>query len=292
MIAMLVGGVAGLAHGAALPIYVPFLGKLIDAIGNFADTAQLSKQVSKYTLYFVFLSLVRLGTGWLEVSMWMHTGDRQAARLRIRYVKALLSQDVGFFDTKMSTGEVVAGIASDTTLVQEAIGGKTGNLMHHMGQFVGGMVVSFVTLWQLSLLTLAVLPVTVMSAAFYAYVMVGITARNQRAYSRAAEVAHEVIAQVRTVHSFVGEKKAFRSYLDASQITKKLGIQGGLAKGLGIGALYGLGFGSFGLLLWFSGRLIEKGITNGGEAFTTILNVISSSLALGQAAPDIATINK
>ncbi|KAI5058686.1 hypothetical protein GOP47_0026856 [Adiantum capillus-veneris] len=292
MIAMLVGGVAGLAHGAALPIYVLFLGKLIDAIGNFADTAQLSKQVSKYALYFVYLSLVRLGTGWLEVSMWMHTGDRQAARLRIRYVKALLSQDVGFFDTKMSTGEVVAGIASDTTLVQEAIGAKTGNLMHHMGQFVGGMVVSFVTLWQLSLLTLAVLPVTVMSAAFYAYVMVGITARNQRAYSRAAEVAHEVIAQVRTVHSFVGEKKAFRSYLDALQITKKLGIQGGLAKGLGIGALYGLGFGSFGLLLWFSGRLIEKGITNGGEAFTTILNVISSSLALGQAAPDIATISK
>ncbi|MCO5550509.1 hypothetical protein L7F22_003996 [Adiantum nelumboides] len=290
--AMLIGGIAAVVHGAAIPVFTLFFGKLINSLGQFSDSAQLSKQVSKYALYFVYISLVRLVTGWLEVSMWMHTGDRQAARLRIRYVNALLSQDVGFFDTDMSTGEVVTGIASDTTLVQEAIGAKTGSLMQHMGQFVGGMVVSFVTLWQLSLLTLAVVPLTVLAGGFYAYVMVGITARNQRAYSQAAEVAYEVIAQMRTVHSFVGEKKAFCSYSDALQITKRLGIQGGLAKGLGIGAVYGLGFGSFGLLLWFSGRLIRNGTTNGGEAFATILNVIASSLALGQAAPDIATISK
>ncbi|MCO5572614.1 hypothetical protein L7F22_026372 [Adiantum nelumboides] len=290
--AMLIGGIAAVVHGAAFPVYAIFLGQLIDSLGSFSDSAHLAKQGSKYTLYFVYLSLVQLVTGWLEVSLWMHTGDRQASRLRIRYVSALLSQDVGFFDTNMSTGEVVTSIASDIALVQEAIGTKTGSLMQQMGQFIGGMVVSFVTLWQLSLLTLAVLPLTVLAGGFYAYVMVGITARNQQEYSQAAEVACEVIGQMRTVHSFVGEKKAFRSYSDALQITKRLGIQGGLAKGLGIGVTYGLTFGSFGLLLWFSGRLIRSGATNGGAAFTTILNVTASSFALGQAAPGMATISK
>ena len=56
--------------------------------------------------------------------MWMYTGDRQSARIRAMYVKALITQDVGFFDTDISTGEVVMGISSDTSLIQDAIGAK------------------------------------------------------------------------------------------------------------------------------------------------------------------------
>jgi ABC-type multidrug transport system fused ATPase/permease subunit len=63
----------------------------------------------------------------LEVCMWMYTGDRQSARIRTMYVKALITQDVGFFDTDISTGEVVMGISSDTSLIQDAIGVKVGS---------------------------------------------------------------------------------------------------------------------------------------------------------------------
>ena len=64
------------------------------------------------------------GVVLLEVCMWMYTGDRQSARIRTMYVKALITQDVGFFDTDISTGEVVMGISSDTSLIQDAIGVK------------------------------------------------------------------------------------------------------------------------------------------------------------------------
>ncbi|MCO5561469.1 hypothetical protein L7F22_015090 [Adiantum nelumboides] len=167
-----------------------------------------------------------------------------------------------------------------------------GNVIHYISQFVTGMVISFLSVWQLSLLTLAVVPLIALSGGFCAYLIIGITARNQEAYSRAAEVALEVIEQMRTVHSFGGEGKAFQTYSDTLQSTKKLGIQAGLAKGLGVGLLYGMGFATFAMLLWFSGKLIRNGITSGGEAFTTILNVMASSLALGQAAPHIATIGE
>lgn len=36
----------------------------------------------------------------------------------------MLSQDVGFFDTDITTGEIVSRISSDTILVQEAISEK------------------------------------------------------------------------------------------------------------------------------------------------------------------------
>lgn len=44
--------------------------------------------------------------------------------MRVQYLRALLSQDIGFYDTDSTTGEIVVGISSDTLLVQDAIGEK------------------------------------------------------------------------------------------------------------------------------------------------------------------------
>lgn len=54
----------------------------------------------------------------------MQTGERQAARIRVKYLEALLKQDVGFFDTDARTGEIVSSISSDTLLIQDAISEK------------------------------------------------------------------------------------------------------------------------------------------------------------------------
>ncbi|KAH7366164.1 hypothetical protein KP509_18G065900 [Ceratopteris richardii] len=223
--------------------------------------------------------------------MW--TGERQIGRLRMRYLRALLVQEVGFFETEFTTGEIVASIANDTIVAQDAIGTKTGSIIHYLSQFVTGMALAFSSVWQLSLLTLAVLPVMAVSGGFSAYMLMGLSAKSREAYdSVAGKLTHEVISQIRTVQMFTREKTALESYSSALQSTKKLAIREGLARGFGIGSQHGLGDMSLGFLLWFAGRLIRNRTTTGGVAFTTILMVMSSFLALGQAAPDIAAIAK
>jgi ATP-binding cassette subfamily B (MDR/TAP) protein 1 len=64
---------------------------------------------------------------YTEVAAWMQTGERQAARIRTLYLEALLSQDVGFFDTDAKTGEIVNSISSETLLIQDAISEKVFN---------------------------------------------------------------------------------------------------------------------------------------------------------------------
>ena len=88
----------------------------------------------------------------------------------------------------------------------------------------------------------------------------------------------QVITQVKTVQAFVGEEAASKAYAGALHETRSMGRRGGLAKGLGIGVLYGIGFGCFSLLLWYAGRLVRSGDASGGLAFTTILNVVASCL--------------
>lgn len=59
-----------------------------------------------------------------EVACWMHTGERQAAKMRMAYLKAMLSQDISLFDTEASTGEVISAITSDIIVVQDALSEK------------------------------------------------------------------------------------------------------------------------------------------------------------------------
>jgi ATP-binding cassette subfamily B (MDR/TAP) protein 1 len=54
----------------------------------------------------------------------MVTGERQAARIRGLYLETILRQDISFFDTETSTGEIIERMSSDTVLIQEAIGEK------------------------------------------------------------------------------------------------------------------------------------------------------------------------
>lgn len=54
----------------------------------------------------------------------MITGERQAARIRGLYLKAILRQDIPFFDQETTTGEVISRMSGDTILIQDAIGEK------------------------------------------------------------------------------------------------------------------------------------------------------------------------
>lgn len=59
----------------------------------------------------------------------MQTGERQAARMRLKYLEAMLRQDVGFFDMDGRTNAIVTSIASDALLVQDALSEKVPTIL-------------------------------------------------------------------------------------------------------------------------------------------------------------------
>jgi len=59
---------------------------------------------------------------------WNRTAERQASRMRVEYLKSVLRQEVGFFDTQTAgsstTYQVVSLISSDANTVQSALSEK------------------------------------------------------------------------------------------------------------------------------------------------------------------------
>ncbi|GKC10292.1 ABC transporter B family member 2-like protein, partial [Tanacetum coccineum] len=122
---MFLGSVGACIHGASVPVFFIFFGKLINIIGlAYLFPKEASHKVAKYSLDFVYLSVVILFSSWTEVACWMHSGERQAAKMRMAYLRSMLSQDISLFDTEASTGEVISAITSDIIVVQDAISEK------------------------------------------------------------------------------------------------------------------------------------------------------------------------
>lgn len=286
---MALGSLGACVHGASVPVFFIFFGKLINVIGlAYLVPKEASHKVAKYSLDFVYLSVAILFSSWIEVACWMHTGERQAAKMRMAYLKSMLNQDISLFDTDASTGEVIAAITSDIIVVQDAISEKVGNFMHYISRFIAGFIIGFARVWQISLVTLSIVPLIALAGGIYAFVATGLIARVRNSYVKAGEIAEEVIGNVRTVQAFAGEDRAVKSYKEALMNTYKYGRKAGLTKGLGLGSLHCVLFVSWALLVWFTSIVVHKNIANGGDSFTTMLNVVIAGLSLGQAAPDIS----
>ncbi|KAI4328050.1 hypothetical protein L6164_020444 [Bauhinia variegata] len=286
---MAIGSIGACIHGASVPVFFIFFGKLINIIGlAYLFPKEASHKVAKYSLDFVYLSIAILFSSWIEVACWMHTGERQASKMRMAYLRALLNQDISIFDTEASTGEVISAITSDIIVVQDALSEKVGNFMHYISRFLAGFTIGFVRVWQISLVTLSIVPLIALAGGLYAYVTIGLIAKVRKAYVRAGEIAEEVLGNVRTVQAFAGEEGAVRLYREALMKTYKNGRKAGLAKGLGLGSMHCVLFLSWSLLVWFTSVVVHKNISNGGDSFTTMLNVVIAGLSLGQAAPDIS----
>ncbi|KAF7126723.1 hypothetical protein RHSIM_Rhsim11G0017900 [Rhododendron simsii] len=301
---MFVGSVGACIHGASVPVFFIFFGKLINIIGMaYLFPREASHRVAKYSLDFVYLSVVILFSSWAEVACWMHSGERQAAKMRMTYLRSMLNQDISLFDTEASTGEVIAAITSNIIIVQDAISEKVGNFMHYISRFIAGFAIGFIRVWQISLVTLSIVPLIAIAGGVYAFVATGLIASVRKSYVKAGEIAEEVlslslslsliaiatvIGNVRTVQAFAGEEKVVRSYRTALVNTYTYGRKAGLAKGLGLGTMHCILFLSWSLLVWYTSVTVHKGIANGGDSFTTMLNVVIAGLSLGQAAPDIS----
>ncbi|KAI9197883.1 hypothetical protein LWI28_006057 [Acer negundo] len=284
VVLMVVGSLGATANGLSQPLMTVIFGQLINSFGS-ADRSHIVSQVSKVAVKFLYLAVATGIAAFLQVACWMVTGERQAARIRGLYLKTILRQDIAFFDTETSTGEVIGRMSGDTILIQEAMGEKVGKFIQLMSTFLGGFVIAFARGWLLALVLLSCLPLIVIAGGTMAMVMTKMSSRGQIAYAEAGNVVEQTVGAIRTVASFTGEKRAIEKYDKKLQVAYTAAVQQGLISGLGLGTLLLIVFGSYGLAIWYGSKLIiDKGY-NGGVVINVIMAIMTGGMSLGQTSP-------
>ncbi|KAF5185686.1 Abc transporter b family member, partial [Thalictrum thalictroides] len=194
---MIIGTISAIANGLAQPLMTLIFGKLINTFGS-SDPSKLVSDVSKVSLDFVFLAIGAAIASFFQVSCWMVTGERQAARIRGMYLKTILGQDITFFDTETTTGEVIGRMSGDTILIQDAMGEKVGKTIQLLATFFGGFLIAFIKGWLLALVLVGCIPFLVAAGGILAVFMSKMASRGQIAYAEAGNIVEQTIGAIRT----------------------------------------------------------------------------------------------
>ncbi|KAF3433764.1 hypothetical protein FNV43_RR24867 [Rhamnella rubrinervis] len=299
---MFVGSLAAAAHGTALVIYLHYFAKIIQVLwidhggqGGEQHHGFNEEQFQKFkdlALTIVHIAVGVFAAGWIEVSCWILTGERQTAVIRKKYVEVLLNQDMSFFDTYGNNGDIVSQVLSDVLLIQSAISEKVGNYIHNMATFFSGLVIGFINCWEIALITLATGPFIVAAGGISNIFLHRLAENIQDAYAEAASIAEQAVSYIRTLYAFTNETLAKYSYATSLQATLRYGILISLVQGLGLGFTYGLAICSCALQLWVGRFLVTDHKAHGGEIITALFAVILSGLGLNQAATNFYSFDQ
>ncbi|THG06479.1 hypothetical protein TEA_011806 [Camellia sinensis var. sinensis] len=208
----------------------------------------------------------------------MVTGERQSAGIRSLYLRTLLRQEIGFFDTETNTGEIIGRMSGDTFFIQDAMGKMVGKFMQVVASFFGGLVIALIKGWLITLVLLCSIPPLVISTTIMIVILAKMTSHGQRAYSLARTVAEQAIGSIRTVESFSGERQAINTYKKSLIKAYRSGVQVGLALGLGLGVFLFPMYITYALATWYGAEtIIHKGYT-GGQVLNCITAMLTGSL--------------
>ncbi|KAJ7553627.1 hypothetical protein O6H91_06G106000 [Diphasiastrum complanatum] len=292
VVLMVAGSIAAMINGFMVPAMLFIQSHLIHDFGTLQNNPlKLSEEISKDATFFVYVASAAFVASSLEIGCWMLTGDRQASKIRANYLRAILRQDVAFFDTQVSTAQVINNVSVDTEMVQDAISEKVGNFILSISMFFGGMLLAFIQTWRMALIMIPFVPLLLLPGFFYGRALTGFANRRATAYSEAGIVAEQALSSIRTVYSFVGERNTLESFSRALESTVKVGLKQGLAKGLAVGS-NGITYALWALMSWYGSVLVRHGQANGGKVLTSGFAIISGGIGLGNTATSLRAFSE
>ena len=94
------------------------------------------------------------------------SGESFTARLRARGFKAVLRQNLEYFDDSAnSTGALTTRLSTDAAAVKGATGARVGTIVQNVVGLGVGLIIAFAASWKLSLLTLFFIPLCALAGA-------------------------------------------------------------------------------------------------------------------------------
>ncbi|KAJ8546291.1 hypothetical protein K7X08_018874 [Anisodus acutangulus] len=280
---MTLGFLGAVCDGVSMPVMLIVTSKLMNNLGgsNTSNTDNFTHHINENALVLVYLACGQWVACFLEGFCWTRTAERQASRLRIRYLKAVLRQDVGYFDLHVaSTADVIASVSSDSLVIQDCISEKVPVFLMNVATFIGSYVVGFLMIWKLAIVGFPFVIFLVIPGLMYGRALMGIARKIRDEYGKAGTIVEQAISSVRTVYSFAGESKTIAAYSNALQGTVDLGLKQGLAKGLAIGS-NGIVFAIWSFMSYYGSRMVMYNGASGGTVFAVGAAIAIGGLSLG-----------
>ena len=276
----LILGTMALFVGTGTALAAPALvGQLLDGVTDGAGRPALNRAAMILLGLFAVSGVATAFRAYLFVV----AGERIVARLRTDLYRAVIQREIAFFDGRR-TGELINRLASDTTVLQNAVTVNLSMALRQMLQTVGAVILLLWISWPLTLVMLAVVPIVAVGTGVYGRALRKVSKRVQDALARASEVAEETLAGIRTVRTFDSENTEVRRYGGAVDDSFQLAKHRARLMALFMGAVSFAGYGAIAAVLWYGGVLLGDDQLSFGQLTSFILYTFTVAFSIASLA--------
>lgn len=261
---------------AALMIYPQYIKIIIDEALKTKDQIALNQAA----LIALAAFLVQAIASSLRYYFFTFAGEKTVKRLRQNLFSKIISQEMPFFDFS-KTGELLARLSSDTSVLQNALSVNISMLLRNIFQTLAGIILLFVTSWKLTIFILLLIPPLAIIVAIFGKRVKSISKETQDALALSSAVAEESISGVRTVKAFAQENWEIERY--TSRLNHSFNLS--LAKIMEIAKFSGIvtstGFVAVVFIVWYGGKLVISNEMSVGTLTSYILYVMTVAFSAG-----------
>ncbi|KAL4246649.1 GTPase-activating protein [Abortiporus biennis] len=239
--------------------------------------------------YLVYIGIGMFVCTFSYMLIWVWTGEVNSKRLREQYLRAVLRQDIAYFDN-VGAGEVATRIQTDTHLVQQGISEKVALCVNFLGAFVTGFVLAYIRCWRLALALSSILPcIAIMGGVMNKFVSKYMQL-SLKHVAKGGTLAEEVISTVRTAQAFGTQNTLANLYESHVGESEAVDMKAAAWHGGGLAVFFFVIYAAYALTFDFGTTLINRGDANSGMVINVFFAILIGSFSLALLAPEMQAI--
>ncbi|KAG0339736.1 Multidrug resistance protein 1, partial [Podila minutissima] len=277
----LFGCFCAIIQGALFPGFSQIFSKALTTLTNLKNP-DFIKDANFYALIFFILAFAGfIGFGGGNVT-FLVVGERITRKMRYLSYRAILSQEVAFFDhPENSTGALTSRLATDSQQMFDMVSQVVLTTVSSLATVALGLGFSFAATWQMTLIILAAVPVIGIGQYLELAALTGFGEKTRKAYERSGQVAGEAMANIRTVVSLAKEDRFESRYEEVTREPHNYALHKAYYASLGFALSQAVAYWSYSIGFYGGYRLVEAGIINWSQMFDCMFGIVFMAVSLG-----------
>ncbi|KAI6035800.1 P-loop containing nucleoside triphosphate hydrolase protein [Pisolithus marmoratus] len=276
-----IGAIAAVGTGMVFPMIAIIYGK---AISGFSQTDPSARRHANdmTALWFFIVAIVSSVVLAIQHYVFKLAASELTTKLRMLSFRAILRQDIQFFDRVENNGGMLTSRVNDNPQKIEGLAGVTfGVVIQAMATLIGGSAVGLAYAWKPAHVAIACIPL-VFSAGFIRLRVVTLKdEQNKAAHGDSAKLACEAAGTIRTVASLTREEDFLRLYSNCLDEPLRNSNRNAIWSNLVYAFSQSCNFWVIALVFWYGSGLVASLEISTTNFFTALMSVVFGTIQAG-----------